>query len=968
LLVENCLKCHGEAKSKAGLKLTSRASILKGGESGPAAVAGKPEESLLIRAIRYADTPQMPPKGKLTDADIEVLTRWVRIGLPWPESGTSKPLTEEQFWAFRPVQTVTPPVVKDRAWPQSDVDRFILAVLEAQGLTPARPADKLTLIRRATFDLTGMPPTPEEIDAFERDGSPHAFTRVVDRLLASPRYGERWGRHWLDVARFGESQGYERDKIRDHAWRYRDYVVHSFNQDKPYTQFVKEQLAGDVLEPVTQEGIVATGFLVAGPWDEVGATQQGLLMRKRVREEELEDILSAVGQTFLGLTVNCARCHDHKFDPIPQRDYYRLKAVFEGVHHGDRPLLTPAEQKVREERRAGLERRVGQLQKDIAALEQLGRDRIQSERKGPDLTGLPTPMARWTFETDARDTIGTLHGTLRGGAVVAGGRLRLNGEGAFLQTAPLPRDMRAKTLEAWVAPANLTKRGGGVMTVENKDGSVFDAIVFGEREPMKWFAGSDFYHRTRDLDAPPESLESPALVHLAIVYSADHRIGVYRNGVPYGPAYVPTGPKAGLQTYAAHDAHVLFGLRHTGAGNGFFAGDIEEARLYDRALSPEEVAASFRAGASHAKLDEILASLTPKERQRREALAAELSRQRETLQALPPLLLAYAANPSPPELTFVLARGDVEKQRELVSAGGLSAVKVLSPEFGLPADAPEGQRRLKLADWIASADNPLTARVVVNRVWHYHFGHGLVGTPNDFGFNGDSPSHPQLLDWLARRFIADGWSIKQLHRRIMLSSAYQQSSQFDEKAAAMDGENRLLWRFTPRRLEGEAVRDAMLAVSGQINQQMGGPSFRPFTLKVFNSHFYELTDPLGPEYDRRTVYRINVNSAKSPLLDSLDCPDPSVKMPRRSVTTTPLQALGLMHNSFVLRQARQFALRVQKDAETDLDAQVERAYSLAFGRRPTILERDRAATLSQQHGLETLCWVLFNAIEFLYLK
>jgi hypothetical protein len=727
LLVENCLKCHGEAKSKAGLKLTSRAGILKGGESGSAAVAGKPEESLLIRAIRYTDTPQMPPKGKLRDAEIEVLTRWVQMGLPWPESGTGKPLTEEQFWVFRPVETVTPPVLKDRAWPQSDVDRFILAVLEAQGLTPARPADKLTLIRRATFDLTGMPPTPEEIDAFVRDGSPHAFTRVVDRLLASPRYGERWGRHWLDVARFGESQGYERDKIRDHAWRYRDYVIHSFNQDKPYTQFVKEQLAGDVLEPVTQEGIVATGFLVAGPWDEVGATQQGLLMRKRVREEELEDILSAVGQTFLGLTVNCARCHDHKFDPIPQRDYYRLKAVFEGVHHGDRPLLLPAERKVDDERRAPLEERIGQLEKAIAAL----------------------------------------------------------------------------------------ARG---------------------------------------------------------------------------------------------------------------------------------------------------------DRQRREALTAQLAERRRALEALPRPPLAYAANSIQPEPTFVLARGDVEKQRELVSAGGLSAVKALSPEFGLSTDAPEGQRRLKLAEWIGSSDNPLTARVMVNRVWHYHFGRGLVGTPNDFGFNGDSPSHPQLLDWLARRFIADGWSIKQLHRRIMLSSAYQQSSQFDEKAAAMDGENRLLWRFTPRRLEGEAVRDAMLAVSGQINQQMGGPSFRPFTLKVFNSHFYELTDPLGPGYNRRTVYRINVNSAKSPLLDSLDCPDPSVKMPRRSVTTTPLQALGLMNNSFARRQAHHFALRLQKEAGADPDAQIERAYVLAFGRKPTMSEASRALAVTWEHGMETFCWALLNANEFLYVR
>jgi hypothetical protein len=529
------------------------------------------------------------------------------------------------------------------------------------------------------------------------------------------------------VARFGESQGYERDKIRDHAWRYRDYVIQSFNSDKPFTQFVKEQIAGDLLEPVTMEGMVATGFLVAGPWDEVGATQQGMLMRLRAREEELEEMLSAVGQTFLGLTVNCARCHDHKFDPIPQRDYYRLKAVFEGVRPGDRPLLPPAERKAYDDGRAAVEQRIRQLEKEIAAL--------------------------------------------------------------------------------------------------------------GKGEP-----------------------------------------------------------------------------------------------------------------------------------QRRDALTAQLTEQRRALQALPAAPLAYAANPSMPEPTFALARGDVEKKREQVTAGGLSAVKVPSPEFSLPADAPEGQRRLKFAEWVASADNPLTARVLVNRVWHYHFGRGLVATPNDFGVNGDRPSHPELLDWLARRFIADGWSLKKLHRRILLSSAYQQSSKLDEQAAAVDADNRFLWRVMPRRLEGEAVRDAMLAVSGQINDQLGGPSFRPFNLKIFNSHFYELTDPIGPEYNRRTVYRIGVNSAKSPLLDALDCPDPSVKTPRRSMTTTPLQALGLMNNSFVLRQAHHFALRVRKEAGTDPAAQVERAYRLAFGRRPTADETRRSMDLAREHGMESFCWVLLNANEFLYLK
>jgi hypothetical protein len=574
------------------------------------------------------------------------------------------------WWSLQPVKRLRPPAVKDTARARNPIDAFILAKLQAAGLRPAPEANRSTLIRRATLDLTGLPPTPAEIDAFVNDPAPDAYERLIDRLLASPRYGERWGRHWLDVVRFGESQGFERDKPRDHAWPYRDYVIQSLNADKPYDRFIREQIAGDVLAPVTAEGIVATGFLVCGPWDEVGQTQQGAVSRRRVREEELEDMIAAVGQTFLGLTLNCARCHAHKFDPIPQRDYYRVKAALEGVRPADRRLP-----------------------------------------------------------------------------------------------------------------------GGGT---------------------------------------------------------------------------------------------------------------------------------------------------------------------------------AYAVNPAKPEATFVLRRGDVENPGEEVSAGALSAVKALKADFGLAADAPEGERRRKLADWLASADNPLTARVMVNRLWQHHFGRGLVASPSDFGFSGDRPSHPELLDWLADEFVRCGWSVKHLHRLIMLSATYRQSARPNPEAAAVDADNRLLWRFAPRRLEAEAVRDAMLCVSGQLNPKMGGPSYRPFTVKVFNSTFYDLLDEATPEMQRRTVYRMSVNSAKNPLLDTLDCPDPSVKAPRRAVTTTPLQALGLMNSSFVLRQARHFAGRVEKEAGDDPAARVALAYRLALGRSPTAAEKERAVGHVREHGVESLCWVLLNASEFLY--
>jgi hypothetical protein len=870
------------------------------------------------------------------------------------------------WWSLQKVSRPEVPSVKQRDWVRNGIDAFILQKLESAGLQPAPEANRTTLIRRLYFDLVGMPPAPAEVDEFVRDERADAYEQLVDRLLASPHYGERWGRHWLDLARYCESQGFERDKIRDHAWRYRDYVIRSFNQDKPYPRFMTEQIAGDVLEPVTREGIIATGFLVAGPWDEVGATQQSAVMRQRVREEELEDMLATVGQTFLGLTVNCARCHDHKFDPILQKDYYRLKAAFEGALPGDRMLLTPGELRERETQAAKLRERIAEMSAQISALEKEGRDKALARQGKPVPEGVPTPMARWTFEQDGRDDVGDLHGTLKGKAQIVNGRLKLDGKGSYLETAPLARDLGEKTLEAWVLLPDLNQRGGGVISIETKGGQVFDAIVFGEREPKKWIAGSDGFVRTRDLGGPAETAGPDELIHVAVVYKSDGSITAYRNGTRLGEPYKPDGKP--LVTFKAQDAHVLFGMRHTGGGNAFLTGEIEVGRLYDRALSDKEIAASFRAGVPHVSPEEIAAALTDDKRKQRQTLIGELASVRLELQGITTNDFSYCVNPRQPEPTFVLKRGDVETKGEQVTPGGLSTIRTLSSELGLKADAPEGQRRLKLAAWLTDADNPLTARVMVNRIWQHHFGRGIVGSPNDFGFNGERPSHPELLDWLATEFVARGWSIKEMHRLVLLSSTYRQSAKYQAAAAEVDADNRLLWRFSPRRLEGETVRDAMLSVSGQLNCRMHGPSFRPFTVQVFNSNFYELTDVLGPEYNRRTIYRINVNSARDPLLESLDCPDPSTKTPHRSITTTPLQALGMMNNPFVRRQAKAFAGRVKEEARDDIGKQTSLAFALALGREPTAEEREHAAGLVREHGLEQLCWVLFNASEFLYVR
>jgi hypothetical protein len=899
----------------------------------------------------------------------------ISIGLAPMIRGADDNRAGMDWWSLRPVQRPDIPwksLPNDSVftgWVRSPVDAFILERIHGERLEPSPAADPAILIRRATFDIVGLPPTPDEIASFLSDQSADAYERLIDRLLASPHYGERWARHWLDVARFAESQGFERDIIRDHAWRYRDYVIGSLNQDRPYDEFVRQQIAGDAMDPVEPEGIIATGFLIAGPYDEAGSGSKSALLRARIREEELEDIIGTTGQAFLGLTVHCARCHDHKFDPIPQRDYYRFKAVFDGVRHGNRPAIPPSEESARQAEADRIAQSMQRIETQIADIERPARrELLNAARAGSrSESAAPQPIARWSFESDARDEIGELHGTLRGGATIRNGRLHLDGKRAFAETTPLNRDLKAKTLEVWASLTNQAQQGGGLLSVETLGGGVFDAIVFGEREPKKWIAGSEGFIRTMDLTAAVETETDGQLIQLAVSYDMDNQIRVYRNGLPYGDAYLPAGPNSTLRTFSSEAAHILFGLRHTGAGNGFFDGQIEEARLYDRALSPAEITASFQLKIPTVSDEQLIAALSDEQLASHAALVAELDALRNRKQAIASIPQVYAANSRAPGPTHILLRGDVEKKGDQVIAGGLSCALPANGEFELAAASPESQRRLKFAQWVTHPANPLTARVIVNRIWHYHFGRGIVGTPSDFGWNGERPSHPDLLDWLASELVASGWSIKHLHRLIMLSSTYRQSSRYDPQAAAIDADNRLLWRFPPRRLEGETVRDAMLSVSGELNREMMGPSFRPFKLEVFNSHFYHLNDPVGQPYNRRTIYRIHVNSAKDPLLDSMDCPDPSTKTPKRSITTTPIQALGLMNNSFVLRQADSFAKRLNESA-SHAAARIELAYQLAFAREPSDDETARALELVADSGLAAFCWALFNSSEFQYLR
>lgn len=961
ILKTHCYECHGAKKHESGFRVDVRDDAFKGGELGEKAI--EPGDAAKSPLFRYAngDEPDllMPPaksgKARLNAEELDKLRRWINEGATWPDELAESPAP--LHWSFQPLTKPSAPANTNA------IDAFVQAKLTEKHLAPSPEADRRTLIRRLSFDLIGLPPTPEEIDSFVSDTASDAYERLVNRLLDSPHYGERWARHWLDAARYTESQGFEYDRLRDNAWHYRDYVIKAFNTDKPYDQFMREQIAGDVIQPATSDGIVATSLLVCGPFDQAGNAQKNATQRATTREDELEDMIGVVGQTFLGLTINCARCHAHKFDPIPQDEYYRVKSVFEGVKHGERSISSEEEKAAHEEQRKVLKRAVALASERVNKIEAIGRALATRKRTTENVVLGPAPYAKWTFDGEASTP---MPGEVLGGAEINGGLLKLSKEGAYFKSKPLPKDIGDKTLEAWVSLANLDQGGGAAISLQTNNGQAFDAIVFGEQKPKKWSAGSEGFARTKDFGLPDESAASGTFIHVAVVYSSDNKITFYRNGEQLGTPYISASP---LKTFKAGDAHIVLGMRHTGGGRPWLTGDIKIAALYDRALTPEEVLASYRSEGKTLTQAEILASLSKDELSEREVAIAETNRAREALAIFEKSAVAvsYVGVRVQPEPTKRLKRGEVTSPAEVVAPGAIAALPNLDANFGLAPDAPEAERRLKFAAWISDAHNPLPARVMVNRIWYLHFGQGIVSTPNDFGASGAHPTHPELLDWLASRFIESGWSVKAIHRLIVNSATYKQSSKFNEEAAAIDAENQYLWRYAPRRLESEAVRDAMLVASGQLNPKLGGPSFRPFTTTEFNATFYTPIDRDEPEFNRRTVYRINVNSGKDPLLDSFDCPDPGVKTPRRGVTTTPLQALELMNNAFVQRMSSRLAERVQRQTD-DIDRAIDYAYKLTLGREPSSEESARAVAAAKERDLKSVCWALLNSTEFVYVR
>ncbi|VTT96859.1 protein containing duf1549 : Uncharacterized protein OS=Planctomyces limnophilus (strain ATCC 43296 / DSM 3776 / IFAM 1008 / 290) GN=Plim_1739 PE=4 SV=1: PSCyt1: PSCyt2: PSD1 [Gemmataceae bacterium] len=736
ILERHCVRCHQPGNAKGKVSVATPADLL----DNEHVVPGKPAESGVLDLLvpeAPGKRPRMPKEGKaLTAAEVATLREWIAAGAAWPKEVVVKERSkaDKSWWSLRPLADPTPPDPQGlpKAWAANPVDRFVFAKLAEKGLAPSPPADPRTLVRRVTFDLTGLPPTPEAIEAFAKDPSDAAFAKLVDDLLASPAYGERWGRHWLDVVRFGESNGFERNVIIDTAWPFRDYVIRSFNDAKPFDRLVREHLAGDVIGPGDPAVEVGTAFLVTGPYDNVG--NQDAVQAAVIRANTLDEMVRATGEAFLGVTVGCARCHNHKFDPITQQDYHRLAAAVAGVFHGERPIGTPEQAKKVAAARAALDKK----RAEQASL-------LKRTTPAAAVLGFPAVAARQSAQA------------------------------------------------AGVAAAEAEVRSLGNVPV--------------------WWAGQ------------------------------------FR------------------------------------AANGPF---------------------------------------------------------------------------------HVFVGGDPQKKGDAVAFASPAFLSESAKGFDLPPSATEAQRRTALAEWIVSRDNPLTARVLANRVWGWHFGTGIVETPSDFGYMGGKPMHPELLDWIARRIHAENWKLKPVHRLIVTSRAYRQASAYRADAASVDGDSRLLWRFPPRRLSGEEVRDAMLSVSGKLDRKPGGPGFRLYKYVQDNVATYFPLDAPGPETYRRAVYHQNARAARVDVLTDFDCPDPAGAAPKRASTTTPMQALALFNHKFTLDMADALAARARADAGPEPDAQVRRLFALAYGRSPSAEELAAASKVAQAHGLRALARAVLNSNEFLY--
>ena len=969
ILKARCFECHDAAKQRASLRLDTPMGIKKGGLSGPIINLKTPEESSIILHLKGAkDFERMPPKGDaLTAIQIQKLLSWIIQGAIIPSEIVNSKSGSETLggWSFVPIKSPSVPLQPKEAipWVRNPIDSFILDKLRANGLKPSPEADKRILARRVFINLTGLPPTPSELLAFLDDADPNAYEKLVDRLLASTRYGERWARHWLDVAHYADSHGQDQDRFRPNAWPYRDYLIRSFNDDKPYARFLREQIAGDVLYPEDPMAVVATGFLAAGPWDESGLRDinENSIDRQIARNLDRDDIVASTMTTFAGLTVHCARCHDHKFDPITQADYYSLQAVFAGIDKAQRVYdPDPVVAKKR-----------SSLQSDLQTIRGL------KGRVDPLLLSKEKQKEVADFEKDWRPGSGSWS-ILKPELFVSknGSSLQLLPDNSIVASGVSPeKDTYSVTVST--PKIALTGLRLEVLTDEN--------LPF--KGPGRAINGNLHLSEVRVHIHPKGKPDKSILVKLKSATADFNQEGWGIGRTIDGNAETAWGihPEEGKPHQAVFEFEKPVGFEEGSVVN------VELDQLHGRMHLIGRFRLALTTAVSVNDANKIIPANistileTPQEK-RTDSHRAEVAqwlwenRIVKELAMLAPQSMVYCGtNQYTPEGSFrpaltprpinILARGEISKPGALVAPGAVMAVPGLKADFQIRDLNDEGQRRVALADWLANPANMLTWRVIVNRIWHYHFGKGIVDTPNDFGKMGGIPSHPELLDWLAADFINTGGSFKNLHRLIVTSSTFRQTVQHDPIAFAKDADNRLLWRMNRSRLDAETLRDTVLLASGRLDDSMFGPPIKHFIMKpgihVTPEADYDRYDVDAPEARRRSIYRYIFRTRPDPLLEALDCPDASQSAPVRSTSVSAPQALVLWNNKFILRHAEHLAALAESCSTPS--QRVRFIAQRLLCRLPTPAEEIAWLDYSQKHGLANFSRVLLNSSEFLFI-
>jgi cytochrome c553 len=984
----HCFRCHGETTQESNYRLDIGQLAKTGGDFGESPIiAGNGQESPLLRYVRgLPGEPLMPPadngKPSLSAEQIEMLRVWIDEGANWPASADARLTDKSDWWSLKPITRPAVPVSSsiDSRHP---IDAFIDAKLSEAGLSRSPPASRSTLIRRIYFDLIGLPPSPAEVDAFLADSAPDAWERLVDRLLASPRYGERWARHWLDLVHYGETHGYDKDRPRPNAWPFRDYIIRSFNQDKPYARFVQEQIAGDVLFPGTRDGIEALGFIAAGPWDLIGHAEvpESKIDGKIARHMDRDDMVQNTMLTFNSLTIGCAQCHDHKFDAITQEDYYRLQAVFAAVDRTEVPYYrdNAIGRKARKLKR--------QRSETVAAISKLKLPlQLQAGEPFVELSRRIENAAKTNKQPGNKHPAFGYHSGIS----------------------------KAQDSLKWVQ-VDLGRRRSIDRVVLLPCFDDFNSIGSGFGFPIRFkveasddptFKSGVSLFRSRHDETFMADFPNPQLSPVTVKAGGTGIEGRYVRVTA-----VKLAPRQNDFILAIAELQVLDAAgENLASGRTVSAQDSVEApprwqkaNLTD-GIAPERTTSQESREQLTQQLDALVLSFADQAtRLRLNRLQHTLQQVEQELATLPSPSLVYAGAVhtgsgnfrgtghagGTPRTIHVLHRGDVNQPQAEVRPGAVEVIEPSTSLFALPPHHGEGERRAALARWLTSSQQPLTWRSIVNRVWQYHFGNGLVSTSNDFGRGGALPTHPELLDWLATEFRDRGGSIKGLHRLIVTSATYQQSSAVAESAHFADAAdddatngdqaasirprtegtaNLYLSHMNRRQLDAESLRDSVLQVAGRLDTKMGGPSFQDFVIEhpEHSPHYeYQLHDPDDPLTHRRSIYRFIVRSQLQPFMTALDCADPSMQVDKRNESLSPLQALTLLNNGIMVSMSKHFAARLDS-LEGSLEGQITRGFREALGRPPTNDEQQTFVAFAKQYGLENTCRVLFNLNEFAF--